>query len=429
MTWTEERISINQHLQIGAEATTALGTSVSAAKELLCFEAVYQPKGDTVFYRGTGRKYPSEQEQNTEWMEATWGGVLDFNGIIYPAASVFGNVAPTSYANSATAKSWAFAPPITGSIVPRTYTVEQGDASYAQKSTYNLFTDLGYTITRKDVKMTAKTISQPIQTGITLTSTPTIVALSPIPAKYFSIYMDTTSAGLGTTKLTKVLQVQYTMPATYGPFWPINAANASFTNHLDLAPAATVKIFMEADSVGLARVADWEAGTTYFLRNQAIGLIIDNLQIGTITGGPTGGTFTLTYKGQTTAGIAYNATGATVQTAFRLLSTVPATTTVTGNAGGPYSIVFSPTDTLAQDTTAITASGAGFTGGSTPAIAIAASQTYATLTHDMAIKFGEPSQFQDKDGVFAIEWTGNIVEDATWGNAQLLTVLNLITAL
>ena len=39
----------------------------------------------------------------------------------------------------------------------------------------------------------------------------------------------------------------------------------------------------------------------------------DEVQTVTITGGPTGGTFTLTWGGQTTAAIAYNATAATVQ--------------------------------------------------------------------------------------------------------------------
>lgn len=43
-----------------------------------------------------------------------------------------------------------------------------------------------------------------------------------------------------------------------------------------------------------------------------------------ITGTPTGGTFTLTFNGQTTAAIAFNATAATVQAALELLSTIRA---------------------------------------------------------------------------------------------------------
>jgi hypothetical protein len=42
----------------------------------------------------------------------------------------------------------------------------------------------------------------------------------------------------------------------------------------------------------------------------------------TITGTPTGGTFTLTFAGATTSAIAYNASAATVQTALEALSTI-----------------------------------------------------------------------------------------------------------
>jgi hypothetical protein len=59
----------------------------------------------------------------------------------------------------------------------------------------------------------------------------------------------------------------------------------------------------------------------------------------TLTGTGLGGTFTLSYGGQTTAGLAYNATAGTVQTALQGLSSVGAgNMTVGGNAGGPWTI-------------------------------------------------------------------------------------------
>ncbi len=427
MTWTPEITSANQHLQIGAEATTALGTNVAATKELLCYDLVFAPEGDTGFYRGSGRKYESEQEQNTEWSAATWTGNPDYNGIIYPLVSIGGNVAPVAHGTSSTAKDWIITPPVTGSIVPRTYTVEQGDGTYAKKVNYLLFTDFSYTFERKSTTMTAKSMSQSLQAGITLTSSPTIVALAPIPGKHVNVYMDSTSGGLGTTQLTKVMKCVVSLSGYYGQFFPLNRANASYTAHVDMPPTATIKLLVEADSTGLATMqAAWEAGTTEFIRVQAQGAVIDNQQTVTL-GAQSSGTFTLTYKGQTTAAIAYNATSAAVQTALRLLSTIPATTTVTGAAGGPYLIVFSPTDTLAQDTTPITGSGALLT---TPAtFVITQTQAYNTFTHDMAVKFNKPDPFSDNAGIHSIGWNGTIVEDPTWGNAQIFTCTNLITAL
>ncbi|MCM6778030.1 hypothetical protein NDR87_30955 [Nocardia sp. CDC159] len=75
----------------------------------------------------------------------------------------------------------------------------------------------------------------------------------------------------------------------------------------------------------------------------------------TIGGSPTGGTWTLTYAGQTTSGIAYNAAAAAVQSALEALSTIGSgNATVTGSSGGPYTVVIDTPGTL-------TGSGAGLT--------------------------------------------------------------------
>lgn len=84
----------------------------------------------------------------------------------------------------------------------------------------------------------------------------------------------------------------------------------------------------------------------------------------TITGTPTGGDFTLTVNGQMTAVIAHNAAAAAVKAALEALSTVT-TATVTGSAGGPYAV------TLANGGT-LSGSGAGLTGGSSPAVSVVA---------------------------------------------------------
>lgn len=97
---------------------------------------------------------------------------------------------------------------------------------------------------------------------------------------------------------------------------------------------------------------------------------VNEVQTATITGSPTGGTFTLTLDGETTAAIAYNATAATVQTALEALSNVtPGDVTVSGSAGGPYTVTFGGKFT-ALNVPALTAA-ASFTGGTTPGVTIA----------------------------------------------------------
>jgi len=98
---------------------------------------------------------------------------------------------------------------------------------------------------------------------------------------------------------------------------------------------------------------------------------VNEVQSVTITGGPTGGDFTLTYAGQTTGAIAFDATAAAVDTALEALSNIEVgDVAVTGDAGGPYTVTFG--GALAFTNVAeMTASGAGLTGGTTPAVAIA----------------------------------------------------------
>jgi hypothetical protein len=82
----------------------------------------------------------------------------------------------------------------------------------------------------------------------------------------------------------------------------------------------------------------------------------------------TGGTFTLTYDGQTTSALAYNVSAADMATALKALSNIgDSDVAVTGNAGGPWTVEFQ--GTLASTNVAlITGDGASLTGSGTVTI-------------------------------------------------------------
>jgi hypothetical protein len=93
------------------------------------------------------------------------------------------------------------------------------------------------------------------------------------------------------------------------------------------------------------------------------------IQTVTIGGGPTGGTFTLTFNGQTTTGIPFNATADQVRLALNSLSSVgPAGVTV-AKAGSVYTVTWNASGDQVQ----MTASAAGLTGG-TPTVTVATTQ-------------------------------------------------------
>lgn len=106
--------------------------------------------------------------------------------------------------------------------------------------------------------------------------------------------------------------------------------------------------------------------------NYAASIDINELVTITPSGTWSGGTFTLSFGGQTTTAIAYNAPAATIQTAFLLLSTVGSGNAVV--AGGPLStgaITITFAGTLANTNVgAVTISTASVTGGGTAAVAV-----------------------------------------------------------
>lgn len=92
----------------------------------------------------------------------------------------------------------------------------------------------------------------------------------------------------------------------------------------------------------------------------------NEVQTVTITGTPTGGTFTLTYDGQTTDPVAYNASAAAVKAALVAATNLTANDVTVVLASFVYTVTFKTGTNVPQ----MTAAGS-FTGGTSPAIAVA----------------------------------------------------------
>jgi len=95
----------------------------------------------------------------------------------------------------------------------------------------------------------------------------------------------------------------------------------------------------------------------------------DEVQTVTITGTPTGGTFTLSFGTETTAAIAYNATASTIDDALEDLTGIPAAgvtvTTTVALPGGAATITFNG-GTVADTDVAILVFNSSLTGGASP---------------------------------------------------------------
>ncbi len=150
---------------------------------------------------------------------------------------------------------------------------------------------------------------------------------------------------------------------------------------------------------------------------------IDEVQVVSLVNGPTGGTFTLTFQGQITAGIAYNAAAATVQTALEGLSNIAVgDVVVTGNAGGPWTCSFA-VNLGGTDLQEMTGSGASLTGGNV--LISTTQQAAATANEQQSIALtGNPS-----GGTFTLTFNAETTGALDWDStaAEILTALNGLT--
>lgn len=136
----------------------------------------------------------------------------------------------------------------------------------------------------------------------------------------------------------------------------------------------------------------------------------------TITGAPTGGSFTLTFSAQTTAAIAWNATAATVKAAIEALSNVGVGNTVV--TGGPLpasAVLVTFVGALAGQAQTLMTATPTLTGGTTPAVGVAKTtlvngfQTVGHTSRNDLPQFGF-------DG-------GDSTAKGTWQNEVLKTVI------
>lgn len=146
------------------------------------------------------------------------------------------------------------------------------------------------------------------------------------------------------------------------------------------------------------------------------------VQVVTLTNTPTGGTFTLSIGGATSAPIAYNAASSAVQTAVRGLGTAFAAATVSGSASGPYTITLSPLGGAAGQ---IVANGAALTGAGSQPLALVAqspdsdsnlraiggdwSQCAWGQGMDITIKVSDSASYVDEAGVTHSAFQENLV--------------------
>lgn len=275
---TTVRSTVNQQVQIGPEATP--GTAVACGKLLTAFTWTLGPKVTTKQFRGTGRQYASASAELTSMSAGKISGPGDFGQLIYPFSSLWGSGSPALHSPSTTVYDWIWTPGVTGSYAAnaKTFTLQVGDAVDVEQYTYLTFTGFNYSFGRKqEVMIGADFMAQTFTDGASLTATPTVVEQVPMVGAQMDIYLDSTSSGIGTTKLTDVMKCEYKASGYYDGYWPVNRADTSFSNLLDKEKTHTLELIVQANSTGVGYKATYlDVGARCYVQVKGTGPVLDS---------------------------------------------------------------------------------------------------------------------------------------------------------
>ncbi len=263
-----DRATLNQVTQIGVE--TSPGTAVAANKLLQAVSISPGVQVDINTFRPVGSKFNTLAALGKEWVEASIDGVACYNHLAYLFSSALSYADPTQQGTT-TAYKWTFTPQQTSADTIKTFTVEQGSTARAGSFAYGLITELGLAIDRSAAAVSGSMLGQAYEDGVTMTASPTAVAVQPIQPTEIDVFMDTTAAGIGSTKLLRALTTGFDISDRYGPIWTLNSAVDGFAAHVETAPTATLKLLVEADAAGMGPLTAMRAGSKRFLRVQATG--------------------------------------------------------------------------------------------------------------------------------------------------------------
>ncbi len=409
--------SINQLVQLGLEATPGVSPVGGSNRLLRHLTYNIDPDFQYQMYRGSGRRFNSIQTLKAEMAKFKVGGPISYTELAYPFAGLWGLPVVTTPANGVNARQLAWSPKLSGAQGGVTYQGQNGDAVRTRQFNYMVQTgiELGLKRSGDSVISGGDGFAQATQPNATFTVSPTSQLQLPAPPINFNVYLDYSSANIGTTAIGQCIEAQFKTSGWSAPLWFLVRGNASYGATVDTPPTTTALLRVIPDIL----VDQWwvaaRAGQTCYIRLDGVGNPVDNAY--SLNGSTlyTGGTFTLTYKGQTTTAIAFNASGTTILAALNALSTSTSPWTCSQSAvlfNTANTFVLTATGALANDPSVLTAT-FSLTGG-TPVLSSLVVPN--NLRIDMAAKF-VPQAYNDDGGAWIQDFLMEVVEDTSWTEA------------
>lgn len=432
-----EESTVRQIINLGVEATH--GTSVATTKRMQGMMGDITVKTTPSPFRPSGQKYNSVVEILEEWTEMKISGDALYSELQYWLSSLFG--AATIAQNGTSDNlgySWTWNPSTSAEDTPKTFTVENGEANRARKFSYGLCTDLTFQWDRKKaVTLSGTVMGQLMTDGATLT---------PVVDNVWSLTTTGTPAG-GTFTMTAVVNGSTQTTATI----PYDGTSAQVATALGaLTNIGVSNVSATGGPLPTAIVITFSGE----LAGQEVTL--------TTTDSLTGGSTPATALSETTPGSGPSVVPVApvlptqidvyLDTTAANIGTTQLTRVFTGEfaIGGkfkPIWVLNSSNTSYAGHIEAIPkatakilveADSAGMAllddmrAGTTVFLRfkatgaqIDASPAFDYLFQvDLACQVSAPETFKDQDGVYAIGWDFELVNDDSWGKAMSLLIHN-----
>lgn len=425
---------IDQRLQLGQES--APGTPAAANRRMQQLALEMSDELDTVQFNPTGHRLDALSLINKAWTGLKGSGPMSYTESLLLLEAWLGTVAPSTV--GVNGKRRIYDLPLSGAPTPKTLTAQFGDDTYANEAAYCFFSSWGAKYNREDGSNLDGLEGYALRTkdgGTTFTGAPTTYPLTPMMGPHLNFYIATTYAGLDTGQITEeVLEAGWNVKDMLKVFWAADRAQRSWKKSLSSESGKYTASLSLGESAATRAIDAWlMLGRTYLLRIDNKGGCVDNRWTIGKSGAPTGGSFTLTFKGQTTGAITYNSsthhpTAAEVQQALEGLSSIGVGNVVC--TGGPLDgtdvVASFEGGALVDDMSALT-----HTDSLTPsgAITVAATQTQYQHTAELALKLMGKSPWANKGSVYARDFDFTIVEDATWGHGLQITSMTGLASL
>lgn len=263
-----ERSSISQGFLLAPETTE--GVAGTSFKRLLSMRFEPQVAANVLGFRSSGGKYQSIKSLGKEWATAALSGIPSYEEIVYPLSSVVTAAAITTPSGGTLSRQWVFTPLASSPDAPVTFTGQHGDATTAEQMLGMRVNEFTMNLNRNEASLGGSAYGQAYDIAATLAGSPGVIPNKPMFPKDFSLYLDTTYGGLGTTKLTRAFVSNLSIANRNAPVWPINSALPSYAATVETEPTTRLNIQVMADAAGKAFITKMRNATTSYIRLKGV---------------------------------------------------------------------------------------------------------------------------------------------------------------